>query len=177
MRRFAIKNPKEYSQAYPHQFSGGMRQRTMIAMGMSAAPDVLLVDEPTKGLDTRNIETVIGCFEKLQDQTILCVTHDLRVAKCLGDTIYVMYAAQIIETGKWEDFFNDPLHPYSKALLASLPENGLQAVMGFAPKHALHEEIGCRFYGRCPESKRKCTEAPPIIHIAGRTVRCWLYDE
>jgi peptide/nickel transport system ATP-binding protein len=177
MRRFAINGTEKYSQAYPHQFSGGMRQRAMIAMGMSADPELLLIDEPTKGLDIKNIQTVVDCLQNLDHRTLLCVTHDLRVAKNIADKVYVMYAAQFLESAQAEDFFNDPLHPYSKALLASLPENGLKAVMGFAPKHALHASIGCRFYGRCPKTKDKCLTPPPLVKKNKREVRCWLYTE
>lgn len=175
LRGFSVPEAERYLKAYPHQYSGGMRQRAMIAMGMASEPEMLLVDEPTKGLDQGNIETIIRSFLGLGRKTMLCVTHDLRAARSLADTIHVMYAAQVIESGLGQDFFDHPLHPYSQALLASLPENGLRVLVGFAPEHRMYIKGGCRFFGRCPESLSRCALPPPLVEMEGRKVRCWLY--
>jgi peptide/nickel transport system ATP-binding protein len=175
LRGFSVPEAERYSKAYPHQYSGGMRQRAMIAMGMVSEPEMLLIDEPTKGLDQGNIDTIIRSFLGLGRKTMLCVTHDLKVARSLADTVHVMYAAQVIESGLGRDFFDHPLHPYSQALLSSLPENGLRVLMGFAPEHSMYAEGGCRFLGRCPESSPRCALPPPLVEMEGRKVRCWLY--
>jgi peptide/nickel transport system ATP-binding protein len=177
MRQFLIKDAEYYSKAYPHQFSGGMRQRTLLAMGISAEPDLILADEPTKGLDTNNIEIVKDCFCSLDKKTVICVTHDLRFAKGIADIVVVMYAAQIVEISSSDEFFGAPLHPYAQGLIAALPENGLRSLMGFAPEHKRFDEIGCRFQDRCKFAHKKCLTSPPLVSENNREVRCWLYVE
>lgn len=163
--------------AYPFMLSGGMRQRALIAMGIAADAEMILADEPTKGLDEERIAMVVDAFSKLEDRTLLCVTHDLRFAKKIATKITVMYASQQIEICSSEEFFENPLHPYSKAMLDALPENGLQANMGFAPPKADDKRrIGCHFKDRCPYVKEQCTkEKPPFVTVGDRKVRCWNY--
>ena len=176
MERFGITNAAVRAKGYPHEFSGGMRQRAMLSMGLSAGAGVLLADEPTKGLDSDNIARVGDSFCNLQE-TLLCVTHDLRFAQRVAQQVVVMYAAQTLEVSSAEDFFEQPLHPYSRALLCALPERGLVAAMGFAPEHSEQEQAGCRFCLRCPHATEQCAkERPPMMRQDdGREVRCWLY--
>lgn len=177
LKRFDFKDTEKLARQYPHVLSGGMRQRAMIAMGVAEGAPLLFADEPTKGLDERRILMVTETFSRLKEQTILCVTHDLRFARAIAETISVMYASQQIEWCKKEDFFSNPLHPYSQALLAALPENGLQAGMGFAPPRESAELIeACHYYRRCPWKCEKCKKNPPLFEVEnGRKVRCWKY--
>jgi peptide/nickel transport system ATP-binding protein len=119
---------------------------------------------------------VIESFKMLEDRTILCVTHDLRFARKIANKIVVMYAAQQVEFSSVEDFYREPLHPYSQALLQALPENGLRANLGFAPPNTEYEMIdGCLFANRCIVKTDRCKQRPPLIDIHGRKVRCWKY--
>ena len=156
-----------------------MRQRALIAMGVAADAQLILADEPTKGLDQSRIQSVIDAFHQLEDRTLLCVTHDLRLAKSLADSIVVMYASQQIESGPGADFFAHPLHPYSRAMLEALPENGLQANMGFAPPRTnIDAQSACHFLDRCPCKSEKCLRTPPLFALEdGRKVRCWNYAD
>jgi oligopeptide/dipeptide ABC transporter ATP-binding protein len=160
---------------YPHQYSGGMKQRVLVAMGVVAEPEVLLADEPTKGVDWERREEIINLFQSLAEKTILTVTHDLWFAEKFAQKVAVMYAAQIVEVAPQAEFFRQPLHPYAQALLAALPPRGLRPLAGYAPEHASYGEPGCRFRMRCPRAFRRCQEEPPLLEENGRRVRCWLY--
>ena len=131
LERFGLK--KEVLRQYPHTLSGGMKQRSLIVMGVMEQAPVLFADEPTKGLDPARILQIVDCFAKLKEQTLLCVTHDLRFAQAAAEKICVLYASQAVEYSEKEEFFKKPLHPYSQAILQALPENGLQVSEGFAP--------------------------------------------
>lgn len=173
---FGMENGREICRQYPFQLSGGMRQRVLIAMGIAAGAELILVDEPTKGLDRRRIAMVEDTFRCLGERTLLCVTHDLRFARAISSRVAVMYASEQIETGDSESFFSAPLHPYSQAMLEALPENGLQAGVGFAPPRT--DEAGqemCHFYDRCPHRTQQCRCAPPLVVVGDRKVRCWKY--
>ena len=174
LETFGLENGRKLCRSYPFQLSGGMRQRVLIAMGIAAGADLVLADEPTKGLDRHRIALVEDAFHHLEDRTLLCVTHDLRFARSIASHVVVMYASQQIESGTAEDFFSGPLHPYSRAMLAALPENGLEANMGFAPPRE-HQEAqrACHFYDRCPCRTERCLEAPPLRQVGSRKVRCW----
>ncbi|WP_201764455.1 ABC transporter ATP-binding protein [Thermacetogenium phaeum] len=160
---------------YPHQYSGGMKQRALVAMGVVAEPEVLLADEPTKGVDWERREEILNLFQSLTGKTILTVTHDLCFAEKFAEKVAVMYAAQIVEVAPRAEFFRQPLHPYAQALLAALPPRGLRPLAGYAPEHASYGEPGCRFRMRCPRAFRRCQEEPPLLEENGRRVRCWLY--
>ncbi|MCF0120542.1 MAG: ABC transporter ATP-binding protein [Oscillospiraceae bacterium] len=169
---------EQWARAYPHMLSGGMKQRAMIAMGVAAGAKTILADEPTKGLDSDRIESVIECFNMLKDETVLCVTHDVNFARAIGDNISVMYAAQQLEYAERDDFFSCPLHPYSQAIIAAMPENGLQCTVGFAPPHTEYSRLICRFAERCPQCSDRClNEMPPMINLDGHHVRCWQYAD
>ena len=160
---------------YPHHFSGGMKQRALVAMGVAAEAEVLLADEPTKGVDRPRRDEILALFRSLEGKAVLTVTHDLWFAEKFADRVAVMYAAQLVEVSPRESFFGQPLHPYSQALLAALPARGLKALLGYAPAHARYGEPGCRFRERCPRAFDRCREEPPFLEHGGRQVRCWLY--
>jgi peptide/nickel transport system ATP-binding protein len=159
---------------YPHQFSGGMRQRVLVAMGISTDPKLIIADEPTKGLDSSKRDQVVELFKKIDDKTQLVITHDLDFAKDLSDRIAVMYCGEIVEVSDGVDFFKEPLHPYSQGLLDSLPSRGLKPIRGFQPS-MVNPPKGCRFRERCEYADLKCAEKPPLVNIDGRSVRCWMY--
>ena len=178
LKKVGIPDPERRYQQYPHEFSGGMRQRVLIAMGIAAGADLVLADEPTKGLDRRRIALVEDAFQRLGERTLLCVTHDLRFAHAISSRVVVMYASQQIESGDSPSFFAEPLHPYSRAMLEALPENGLRANMGFAPpRQDVDAQSVCHFYGRCPWRSERCRKAPPLMTVGKRKVRCWKYAD
>lgn len=160
---------------YPHHYSGGMKQRALVAMGVAAGPQILLADEPTKGVDWERREEILNLFQSLTGKTILNVTHDLWFAEKFAERVAVMYAAQIVEVAPQSEFFQQPLHPYAEALLEAMPARGLQPLPGYAPEHASYDDPGCRFRMRCPRAFHRCREKPPLLEENGRRVRCWLY--
>lgn len=160
---------------YPHQFSGGMRQRVLVAMGISTNPKLIIADEPTKGLDVHKREQVVELFKSIKDKTMLVITHDLQFAEKIATRIAVMYCGKIVEISNSKDFFEEPLHPYSIGLLDSLPSRGLKPIKGFQPS-MMNPPKGCRFRERCEFASSKCKEEPPLFKLNGRFVRCWLYE-
>ena len=177
MKRLHLGREEALAAAYPHTLSGGMRQRALIAMGTAGGAKTLLADEPTKGLDAPRAGQITGLFRQLQDRTLLCVSHDLRFARELADRISVTYAAQQVECCGRDAFFQRPLHPYSQLMLAALPENGLNASIGFAPPHQEYAGMGCHFYKRCPYASQRCRMPPPMVEREDRRVRCWRYAD
>lgn len=175
MRKLHLGREEQIARSYPHTLSGGMKQRALIAMGAAGGAKTLLADEPTKGLDAERTAQVIEVFRELKGRTMLCVSHDLHFVQALADRISVMYAAQQVEYCGKEAFFTEPLHPYSRMMLEALPENGLRAEIGFAPPHGNYSVLGCHFYDRCPHASKRCQDAPPLVELSGRKVRCWLY--
>lgn len=176
LERFGIEQSDKVVRQYPHMLSGGMRQRALIAMGVFMDTPVVFADEPTKGLDWECIQIVEKTFKAFAGKTILCVTHDLRFAKDVADYICILYGGQLIEVSDAKSFFNEPLHPYSKALISALPENGLKVTVGFAPPHTA--QVGqCKFLNRCIYCTEKCRTSPPMIKRGTRKVRCFLYAD
>ncbi|OQY31752.1 MAG: peptide ABC transporter ATP-binding protein [Anaerolineaceae bacterium 4572_5.1] len=173
---------------YPHQFSGGMRQRAMIAMGLSCEPKLLIADEPTTALDVTIQAQIVDLIKKLQAElgmAIMWITHDLGVVAEMADRINVMYAGAIIESGNVRNIYKKTMHPYTMGLLGSLPrldeEPGaeLVSVPGLPPDLLALPE-GCAFAARCVYRTEKClTEKPPLIEIEGRehAVACWHWEE
>ncbi len=177
LKRMDFAQADHWARSYPHRLSGGMKQRALVAMGTIAGSSFLLADEPTKGLDENRREEVERLFLSLEGATLLCVTHDLEFANHVADRISVMYAGEIVETADKEDFFCEPLHPYSRMLIESLPQNGFQFCEGFAPSHYEYESVGCRFVARCPMAGETCRRRPPLVTYKGRQVQCWNYAE
>ena len=152
-----------------------MRQRALIAMGISADAELLLFDEPTKGLDEARIRLVADTLNELDGQTMVCVTHDLSFARDVANRIGVMYAANLIEVADADELYAHPLHPYTRDMLAAMPENGLHFRRGYAPAHDDTRVTGCKYRMRCPNCSEKCAEMPPMADVDGHKVRCWQY--
>ena len=167
---------------YPHQLSGGMRQRVMIAMALACSPDLLIADEPTTALDVTiqaQILELIDSFKKSSSMGILLITHDLGIVAERADHTYVMYAGRVVEQAPTRELFDNPHHPYTLALLASLPQNSipgtpLATIPGQAP--GLHTNpSGCGFCDRCPHVQAACRQELPAMRelSPGHSVRCW----
>ncbi|MBQ1419117.1 MAG: ABC transporter ATP-binding protein [Firmicutes bacterium] len=172
---------------YPHQFSGGMRQRAMIAMGMSCEPKILLADEPTTALDvtiSAQIFDLMNDLKKEHGTAIMMITHNMGVVAEMADDVAVMYMGNIVEYGKVEDVFTNPAHPYTKALLQSIPVLGkgknqqLEPIRGVTPD-PFNRPKGCQFCPRCDYACEKCeTEMPPEEWVTeGHYTRCFKYRE
>jgi oligopeptide/dipeptide ABC transporter ATP-binding protein len=168
-----IPNPRERADQYPHEFSGGMRQRVMIAMSIANDPDVLIADEPTTALDVTIQAQVLDVLERVAEKTqssILLITHDLGVVAGVADRVMVMYAGRQAELGTVEEVFYKPSHPYTQGLLASLPRidrresERLHRIVG-QPPSLIHVPSGCPFHPRCPEAEVPgvCNEERPRV--------------
>ncbi|GAB4171944.1 MAG: ABC transporter ATP-binding protein [Thalassobaculales bacterium] len=166
----------------PHRLSGGMRQRVMIAIAIACRPKLLIADEPTTALDVTIQAQILELIAALQAETgmsVLMITHDLGVIAETCARVVVMYAGEVVEEAPVEALFADPRHPYTRALLRSIPSvavkrERLAAIPGAAPSPAAFPG-GCRFHPRCPEALARCrTEPPPLVEMAGRRARCWL---
>ena len=166
---------------HPHRLSGGMRQRVLISMGLAGRPDLLIADEPTKGIDHFRRRQVTNLFIKMRktnpNTAILLITHDIHLAESIADNVAVMYGGQIMEQTHGETFFQKPLHPYSQALLQALPERGLIPLPGTPPCPSTRL-TGCVFHPRCGKVKAGCkSESPPENKLANSIVRCWRYAD
>ena len=169
---------------YPHQLSGGMRQRVMIAMALACNPGILIADEPTTALDVTiqaQIMHLLADLKEGQDTSIILITHDLGVVAQIAQSVMVMYAGQAVEYAGVKSIFKDPLHPYTRGLLRSLPvlgeeKDSLYSIKGNIPSPKDYPE-GCRFAPRCEKACEKCRKAPPPLTALpdGRKVRCWIY--
>lgn len=181
-----IPNPDKRINQYPHQFSGGMRQRAMIAMAMSCNPKVLIADEPTTALDVTIQAQIFELMMALKEDfntAILLITHDMGVVNEVSDDMAVMYMGNIVESGETKEVIRNPAHPYTKALLQSIPilgkgrDQNLEPIRGSTPD-PYRRPKGCQFKDRCDYAKDKCLEMPPEVMISeGRMVRCWNYEE
>jgi oligopeptide/dipeptide ABC transporter ATP-binding protein len=165
---------------FPHQFSGGMKQRIMIAMGMAFSPELLIADEPTKGLDPDTKKSIVNLLNKLvrsKNMSMILITHDLDVAEKMCDRIAVMYAGEIIELAPVHDILAEPGHPYTQVLLRSLPKKGLKSISGESPSLS-SPPSGCRFHPRCEYAMDICKQVHPDMFLtdSGTEVRCFLYN-
>ena len=186
LERVGIPGPQQRVDEYPHQLSGGMRQRAMIAMALCCRPELLIADEPTTALDVTIQAQILDLLKDLQSEmnmAIMMITHDLGVIADLADEIMVMYAGQIVETGSPDHIFYEYQHPYSQGLLASIPQMGstrtaaLPSISGTVPS-TLHLPNGCSFLPRCKYATDQCTEAPAMSEVEpSHYVRCWHRDE
>jgi oligopeptide/dipeptide ABC transporter ATP-binding protein len=173
--------PEDFLERYPFELSGGMRQRVAIAMSLVTAPNLIILDEPTSALDVltqANIFNVLKRIKKELGASFILITHDIATSSELADEVAVMYAGQIVETSDAHRFFSAPLHPYSQKLMASVPRlrgvKELEFIVG-QPPSLINPPKGCRFAARCPMRFEKCAEEPPVFHVDGRTVKCWLH--
>ncbi len=181
-----LPDPAERVDHYPHQLSGGMRQRVMIAMALVCHPKVLIADEPTTALDVTIQAQILDLLERLQRElgmAILLITHDLGVVAGTADRVVVMYAGQVVETATTAELFARPRHPYTEGLMAAVPRvdtprEHLRAIPGAVPA-ATEWPAGCRFHPRCPYAWDKCrTSEPPLLDAgSGHQARCWLVTE
>jgi oligopeptide/dipeptide ABC transporter ATP-binding protein len=186
MERVGIPRARDRVRSYPHEFSGGMRQRAMIAMALSLSPRLLIADEPTTALDVTIQAQILDELRQLRDQTgagVILVTHDLGVVADIADRIVVMYAGRVVEQGTLDEIFYDPQHPYTWGLLGSITRvdrdrsQRLPAIPGLPPS-LLSPPEGCHFRPRCPHVHDRCSQVPDLIArvpgAAEHLDRCWL---
>jgi oligopeptide/dipeptide ABC transporter ATP-binding protein len=185
LRDVGVPAPERRIAQYPHELSGGMRQRVMIAMALSCRPKLLIADEPTTALDVTIQRQILELIKVVQERTgtaLLLITHDLGVVAETVDEVVVMYAGRVMETGTVDEVLLDPRHPYSRGLLESIPSRGrrgqpLHVIKGVVPNPFRMPE-GCKFEPRCPYGWEQTKEKEPdLLDVGhGRTSRCWLYD-
>ena len=186
LRMVQIPGPGSRSRQYPHKFSGGMRQRAMIAMALSCNPRLILADEPTTALDVTIQAQIMTLMQRLKEEfktAIVLITHDLGVIAEMASRVVVMYAGKVVEEAPVKALFKDPRHPYTQGLLGSIPVIGrkeqtgrrLKEITGIVPSPAQMPQ-GCRFHPRCTKVMDRCRrQEPPMIHLAQhRRVNCWL---
>ncbi len=184
LREMKIADPAARLGNYPHQMSGGMRQRVVGAMAIAGVPQLLIADEPTTSLDATVQLQYLHLLKRIQERTgvaIIFITHDFGIVAKMCDRVAVMYAGKIVETGTVRDVFNAPAHPYTRALIASLPDldddaERLPTVRG-QPPEPLDLPVGCSFAPRCPAVHDRCVVDPPLLAAGeGHSARCWLLE-
>ncbi|MEK0316812.1 ABC transporter ATP-binding protein [Cohnella sp. 56] len=185
LREVGISEPERRLGQYPHEFSGGMRQRVMIAMALSCEPELLLADEPTTALDVTIQAQILDLLKDIKARSnmgIVLITHDLGVVAQVCTRVVVMYGGMVMEEGTVEDIFYRPGHPYTQGLLKSVPRRGggtrerLVPIEG-TPPDLLNPPPGCPFIERCPHAFGKCVERPPLFELGdGHRALCWLHD-
>ena len=183
LRQVGIPNPETRVDDFPHQFSGGMRQRAMIAMALSCNPDILIADEPTTALDVTIQAQIIELISRLKDDfnsAVILITHDLGVVADIADEIVVMYAGRVVERAATRELFYNPQMPYTWGLLGSIPRlDRLHSIKG-SPPSLINAPPGCRFRPRCPHAFEKCTEEPALashVQDGAHLDRCWLDED
>ena len=185
LTKVGIPSPEKRYGEYPHQLSGGMRQRVMIAMALAQNPSLIIADESTTALDVTIQAQIMELMKEMKEKTgvsIMLITHDMGVVAEMADKIMVMYAGMVIEYATAREIFKDPKHPYTKGLLASIPRKDkdidrLYTIEGTVPSLTSMPK-GCRFCDRCTCAMEKCrNEQPPMYQFGERSVRCFLYED
>jgi oligopeptide/dipeptide ABC transporter ATP-binding protein len=186
LERVGVQDATARVRAYPHQLSGGQRQRVMIAIACACRPSLIVSDEPTTALDVTIQAQVLDLLLEMQAElgsAMLFITHDLGVVAEIADRVVVLYAGQVVEEANVEQLFRAPGHPYTAALLASVPdvdatrirERRLSAIAGTVPSPS-EVDSGCRFRSRCPHAHERCCEPPPVVALSSsQQARCWLH--
>jgi peptide/nickel transport system ATP-binding protein len=177
LRDMGVDRPEDVARSYRHRLSGGMLQRVLVAMGVSGPSEAIFLDEPTKGLDGRKKRLLIELIKlaRLRTASMMVVSHDLNFLREISDRICVIYCGDVVEIADTVSFFKSPKHPYSSAILKSLPSGGLKPIEGEAPSMA-SPPSGCKFNPRCPYRVEKCAEErPPLVPVDSSTVRCFNY--
>jgi oligopeptide/dipeptide ABC transporter ATP-binding protein len=185
LARVGLRSDRAFMRSFPHELSGGMRQRVMIAMAVASRPKLLIADEPTTALDVTLQAQILDLLDELCHEmglALLFITHDMGVVAELCDTVHVMYGGQIVESGDTGNIFAKPQHPYSQALLgAALSIEKKQddfVTIGGAVPDLVNPPAGCRFRPRCKQAHARCAEPPPNVATTAQTVsRCWLHSE
>jgi len=189
LQQLGLPNPEKCLTSYPHQISGGMRQRVMIAIALACEPKLLIADEPTTALDVTIQAQIVDLLKRLQARTglaILFITHDLGLVAEIADRALVMYAGQIVEAAGIADLFARPLMPYTQALFQAIPEVGCSLIPGYRlqpiagnPPNPAQLPLGCAFQPRCPAARQDCSAKAPDLEAAGegRQVRCRYWQE
>ncbi|WP_062354814.1 ABC transporter ATP-binding protein [Bacillus kwashiorkori] len=186
LKSVGISRPEKIVDEYPHQLSGGMRQRVMIAMAIACQPQLLIADEPTTALDVTVQAQILELLKNIQDRndmSIILITHDLGVVAEMCDEVIVMYAGKIVERTNVEELFYNPKHPYTKLLMGSIPKmeevvEKLASIEGIVPSLKNMPKVGCRFANRCPVATPECFEITPVLAEAekGHEVACLLFE-
>lgn len=185
LERVGIPHAKSRLKHYPHEFSGGMRQRVMIAMALACDPELIIADEPTTALDVTIQAQILSLMKRLQKETntsIILITHDLGVVAEVSDKVIVMYAGEVVESGSVEEIFRNPNHPYTKGLLKSVPRldmdrgSRLYSIVG-SPPDLLEPPKGCSFFPRCENALKVCRDFRPELEFVSGTQQsaCWLH--
>jgi len=175
--------PAGFIGRYAFELSGGMRQRVAIAMSLVTAPSLVVLDEPTSALDVLTQANIFNVLKRIKSElevSFILITHDIATSSELADRVAVMYAGQMVELSDARSFFTDPLHPYSKKLMASVPKLRADQEPDFItgqPPSLLNPPTGCRFKDRCPSRFDRCDEEPPMFGSHRRKVKCWLYAQ
>ena len=185
LREVQIYDPERVLKSHPHELSGGLLQRVMIAMALSAKPEVLIADEPTSSLDVTiqsEILDLLASLQRAHGMSVLFITHDIQVARQVADEVAIMYGGHIVERGRADEVLDRPLHPYTQALLACVPRatDGAARLNTIAGQPLNLRELpkGCRFAPRCPYVQDRCLPAvPQLLDVKARRVRCVLYEE
>ena len=178
LERVRIADPARMAREYPHRFSGGMRERALIALALACSPSFLIADEPTRGLDAVTKHEILALFSEInRGRSVLFITHDIEAAATLATRVAVMYAGEIVEIGPVDTVLSSPAHPYTRGLLESLPARGMRPIPGSAPS-LIAPPPGCRFSPRCSCAVGRCDiEHPGLVRIgSGHCARCMLYD-
>jgi oligopeptide/dipeptide ABC transporter ATP-binding protein len=185
LKQVGIPNAQERIRAYPHELSGGMRQRVMIALALSCNPDIVIADEPTTALDVTIQAQILALLDKLRaefDSAVILITHDLGVVASMANDILVMYAGRVVEAGPKRELFYDPQMPYTWGLLGSIPrldrpkQEKLHSITG-SPPSLINAPRGCKFRPRCPHAFERCDEEPELVNrvqAPDHLDRCWL---